>query len=82
MNKAMISRGPDSAGTFVQNNFGFGMRSWRYAAVIKDGVVEKLLVEPGKNDNIEDDPYSISTPENVMKYLKGEEYIETKDGNE
>ena len=26
MNKAMISRGPDSAGTFVQNNFGFGMR--------------------------------------------------------
>ncbi len=26
MNNSMISRGPDSSGTFVQNNFGFGMR--------------------------------------------------------
>ena len=61
-----------------KNNLGFGMRSWRYAAIIEDGAVEKLLVEPGKDDNVEDDPYAISSPENVMKYLKGEEYIEVR----
>ena len=77
---------PDGNGEFTngvdmlvqKNNLGFGMRSWRYAAIIEDGVVEKLLVEPGKNDNVEDDPYAISSPENVMKYLKGEEYIEVR----
>lgn len=26
MNDEMISRGPDSSGAFVKNNFGFGMR--------------------------------------------------------
>ena len=61
-----------------KNNLGFGMRSWRYAAIIEDGAVEKLLVEPGKDDNVKDDPYAISSPENVMKYLKGEEYIEVR----
>ena len=77
---------PDGNGEFThgvdmlvqKNNLGFGMRSWRYAAIIEDGVVEKLLVEPGKDDNVEDDPYAISSPENVMKYLKGEEYIEVR----
>ena len=66
-------------GIIWSDNYGINARLYVKG---KDGVVEKLLVEPGKNDNIEDDPYSISTPENVMKYLKGEEYIETKDGNE
>ena len=54
------------------------MRSWRYAAIINDNHIEKMLSEPGKEDNVEDDPYNISSPENVMKYLKGEEYVETK----
>ncbi len=36
------------------------------------------FLEPGKDDNVEDDPYAISSPENVMKYLKGEEYIEVR----
>jgi len=77
---------PDGNGEFTngvdmlvqKNNLGFGMRSWRYAAIIEDGAVEKLLVEPGKDDNVKDDPYAISSPENVMKYLKGEEYIEVR----
>ena len=77
---------PDGSGKFTRgmgmlvekDDKGFGYRSWRYAAIIEDGVVEKLLVEPGKNDNVEDDPYAISSPENVMKYLKGEEYIEVR----
>ena len=77
---------PDGNGEFThgidmlvqKNNLGFGMRSWRYAAIIEDGQLTKMLSEPGKDDNIQDDPYGISSPENVMKYLKGEEYIETK----
>ena len=77
---------PDGNGEFThgidmlvqKNNLGFGMRSWRYAAIIEDGQLTKMLSEPGKDDNIEDDPYGISSPENVMKYLRGEEYIETK----
>ena len=77
---------PDGNGEFTngidmlvqKNNLGFGMRSWRYAAIIEDGQLIKMLSEPGKDDNVEDDPYGISSPENVMKYLKGEEYVETK----
>jgi len=77
---------PDGNGEFThgidmlvqKNNLGFGMRSWRYAAIINDNHIEKMLSEPGKEDNVEDDPYNISSPENVMKYLKGEEYVETK----
>ena len=49
----------------------FGDRSWRYAAIINDGVVEKLFVEPGKTDDTPEDPYGISSPENVLKYLQG-----------
>ena len=48
----------------------FGDRSWRYAAIINDGVVEKLFVEPGKTDDTPEDPYGESSPENVMKYLQ------------
>jgi len=77
---------PDGNGEFThgidmlvqKNNLGFGMRSWRYAAIIEDGQLTKMLSEPGKDDNIQDDPYGILSPENVMKYLRGEEYIETK----
>ena len=53
-----------------KSNLGFGDRSWRYAAVIQDGVIEKLFVEDGKSDNHEADPYRESTPEQVYDYLK------------
>ena len=48
----------------------FGMRSWRYAMVVNNSVIEKLFVEPGKDDNLNDDPYGESAPENVLKYLQ------------
>ena len=54
----------------AKNNLGFGIRSWRYAAVINNGIIEKLFVEPGKTDNASDDPYSVTTPENVYEYVK------------
>ena len=71
---------PDGSGMFTfgmdmlveKDNLGFGMRSWRYAAIIDNGRVEKLFVEEGKEDNCPVDPYGETSPENILKYLKGE----------
>lgn len=51
-------------------NLGFGERSWRYAAVVNNGIIEKLFVEDGFRDNADTDPYEVSTPENVLEYVK------------
>ena len=60
----------DSLGMLVEkSNLGFGMRSWRYAAIIRNGMVEAMFDEEGFEDNCETDPYEASTPENVLKYL-------------
>jgi len=48
----------------------FGDRSWRYAAIINNGVVEKVFEEPGKADDVTTDPYGESSPENVLKFLQ------------
>ena len=48
-----------------KTNLGFGMRSWRYAAVINNGIVEQMFAEEGKCDDHGEDPYDISSPENV-----------------
>ena len=58
---------PDGSGNFTRfmgmligkNHLGFGLRSWRYMAIINDGV--------------DDDPYVASTPENCITYLDNEE---------
>ena len=65
---------PDGARSFTmsigalceKNNLGFGFRSWRYAIVVKDGVVENVFSEEGFGNNIDTDPYEVSTPENVL----------------
>lgn len=53
-----------------KSNLGFGDRSWRYAAVVDNGVIEKLFVEDGQRDNADSDPYEVSTPEAVYDYVK------------
>jgi len=68
---------PDGAGTFTRqvgmlvdkSNIGFGARSWRYAAIINDGVIEAWFEEPGREDNHADDPYGVSSPETVLDHL-------------
>jgi len=68
---------PDGNGEFThligaecsKSNLGFGYRSWRYAAVVNDGVIEKIFIEDGYTDNAESDPYEVSTPENVLENL-------------
>ncbi len=71
---------PDGSGEFTRkvgmlvakDNLGFGMRSWRYAAIVNDGTFEKLFVEEGFSDNCETDPYGASSPQNILESLKAE----------
>jgi len=68
---------PDGSGEFTRkmgmlvakDNLGFGMRSWRYAAIVDDGVVEQWFEEPGFEDNCETDPYGMTSPQNVMEQI-------------
>ena len=73
-----------SAGMAVQKTgVGLAVRSWRYATVINDGMIEWAGVEEGKRDNASDDPYAESTPERVIQYLQAkkeqDEQVETKE---
>jgi peroxiredoxin len=52
-----------------KSNLGFGERSWRYAAVVTDGVIEKLFEEQGRCDNAGEDPYYETTPDAVFNYV-------------
>ena len=69
---------PDGNGLFSEGlamlvskfNLGFGKRSWRYAAVINNEVIEAMFEEPGFCQEAEDDPYGESSPENVLEYLQ------------
>ena len=69
---------PDGSGEFTRrvgmlvrkDNLGFGLRIWRYAAVISDGRVEAWFEEPGLCDNHGEDPYGVSSPESVLAWLR------------
>ena len=69
---------PDGNGYFTKqmgmliskDHLGFGYRSWRYMAVITDGIVEKWWEAPGiNNDGSDDDPYIETKPEKCLEYL-------------
>tara|TARA_B110000503_G_C7133625_1_gene407855 strand:- start:1123 stop:1647 length:525 start_codon:yes stop_codon:yes gene_type:complete len=49
-----------------KSNVGFGYRSWRYALVLNDGKVEQMFIEEGFEDNIETDPFEVSSAEYVL----------------
>lgn len=70
---------PDGNGDFTRRmgmlidkrHFGFGLRSWRYAAIVDDGQIVAWFEEPGINDaGADSDPYVESTPENVLAWLE------------
>ena len=69
---------PDGSAEFTRkmgmlvykDNLGFGMRSWRYAAIINDQQIEAWFEEPGFSDNCEDDPYGETTPQNLLDFLR------------
>jgi glutaredoxin-like protein len=64
---------PDGNGEFTdgmgllvdKNDLGFGRRSWRYSMLVKDGVVEKMFIEPEK----EGDPFENSDADTMLNYI-------------
>ena len=64
---------PDGNGEFTQgmgmlvdkSDLGFGKRSWRYSMLVKDGVIEKMFIEPEK----EGDPFEVSDADTMLKYI-------------
>ena len=69
---------PDGSAEFTRkmgmlvkkDNLGFGMRSWRYAAIFDSGKVLQFFPEPGREDNCSDAPYMISKPQHMIKEVK------------
>lgn len=44
---------------------GFGKRSWRYSMLVKDGVVEKMFIEP----DLPGDPFEVSDADTMLDYI-------------
>jgi glutaredoxin-like protein len=64
---------PDGNGEFTagmgmlvdKSDLGFGKRSWRYSMLVRDGVVEKMFVEPEKDG----DPFEVSDADTMLAYV-------------
>lgn len=64
---------PDGNGKFTEGmgmlvnkeDLGFGKRSWRYSMLVKDGVIEKMFIEP----EVEGDPYEVSDADTMLNYI-------------
>ena len=69
---------PDGNGDFTRGmgmlvkkeNLGFGDRSWRYAMLVDDHKIVQLFAEPGKADNHDEDPFSVSDVETMLNHLR------------
>jgi len=68
-----ISFLPDGNGEFSRgmgmlvpkNDLGFGDRSWRYSMLVKDGVIEKMFVEP----DVPGDPFEVSDADTMLAHI-------------
>ncbi|MBM95854.1 MAG: glutathione peroxidase [Oceanospirillaceae bacterium] len=59
----------DGMGMLVdKQDLGFGKRSWRYSMLVRDGVVEKMFVEPQKPG----DPFEVSDADTMLNYINPE----------
>lgn len=67
---------PDGNGEFTagmgmlveKEELGFGKRSWRYSMLVRNGVVDKMFVEPEEPG----DPFKVSDADTMLKYLSPE----------
>ena len=48
-----------------KSNIGFGKRSWRYSMLVRDGVVQKMFIEPEKDG----DPFEVSDADTMLSYI-------------
>jgi glutathione-dependent peroxiredoxin len=56
----------DKMGMLVDKKaLGFGKRSWRYSMLVRDGVIEKMFIEPQK----EGDPFEVSDADTMLHYI-------------
>jgi glutaredoxin-like protein len=75
-NADRISFLPDGNGEFTQgmgmlvdkDDLGFGERSWRYSMLVRDGVIEKMFIEP----DVPGDPFNVSDADTMLAYLDPE----------
>ena len=64
---------PDGNGSFTEGmgmlvdkeGLGFGKRSWRYSMLVKDGVIDKMFIEP----EIPGDPFDVSDADTMLGYI-------------
>ena len=64
---------PDGNGEFTdgmgmlvdKTDLGFGKRSWRYSMLVKDGVVDKMFIEPEEPG----DPFKVSDADTMLNYI-------------
>ena len=64
---------PDGNGAFTRamgllvdmSEDNLGPRSWRYAMLVRDGIIEKMFVEPAEPG----DPYGVSDADTMLAYL-------------
>jgi glutaredoxin-like protein len=64
---------PDGNGEFTagmgmlvdKSDLGFGKRSWRYSMLVKNGVIDKMFIEPEKPG----DPFEVSDADTMLNYI-------------
>lgn len=64
---------PDGNGAFTEqmgmlvdkDDLGFGKRSWRYSMLVRDGLIEKMFIEP----DVAGDPYEVSDADTMLRHL-------------
>lgn len=64
---------PDGSGDFTRSmgllvnkdDLGFGERSWRYSMLVRNGVIEKMFIEP----EVPGDPFGVSDADTMLSYI-------------
>ena len=64
---------PDGNGAFTEqmgmlvdkSDLNFGKRSWRYSMLVKDGIVDKMFIEPDEPG----DPFKVSDADTLLHYV-------------
>jgi glutaredoxin-like protein len=64
---------PDGNGDFTagmgllvdKDTLGFGKRSWRYSMLVKDGVIQRMFIEPEQPG----DPFEVSDADTMLAYV-------------
>jgi len=64
---------PDGNGAFTEamgllvdkEDLGFGKRSWRYSMLVRNGIIEKMFIEPQQPG----DPFEVSDADTMLGYI-------------